>query len=117
MIFLGSPRKNGNTETLVQSVMAGVEEVGGTSELIRLSEYKINPCVGCGGCEKEGNCVIQDDMQDMYPRITAADRIIVASPKVATHDLQPEMSAAKVTQEICLAMKESERKIQLRRHF
>ena len=34
----------------------------------------------CGGCEKEGNCVIQDDMQLLYPKITEADRIIIASP-------------------------------------
>lgn len=80
LIFLGSPRKNGNTETLVKSVMTGIQEAGSTSELIRLSEHKINPCIGCGGCEKEGNCVIQDDMQELYPKMTSADRIIVASP-------------------------------------
>ncbi|MCL7489209.1 MAG: flavodoxin family protein [Desulfobulbaceae bacterium] len=80
LIFSGSPRKNGNTEILVQNIMAGIAEAGGASELIRLAEKKIHPCIGCGGCEEEGNCVINDDMQDLYPKITAAQRIIIASP-------------------------------------
>lgn len=80
LIFLGSPRKGGNTEILVNEVMAGIEEAGGATELIRLAQMKIHPCIGCGGCEKEGNCVIQDEMQLLYPKIADADRIIVASP-------------------------------------
>lgn len=80
VIFLGSPRKNGNTETLVKSMISGIEEAGGKCELIRLADYNIHPCIACGGCEKEGNCVIQDDMQQLYPKITEADRIVIASP-------------------------------------
>jgi multimeric flavodoxin WrbA len=80
LILLGSPRKNGNTETLVRSVAAGVEKAGGSCELIRLADKKIHPCIGCGGCEKEGNCVIMDEMQGLYPKITSADRIVVVSP-------------------------------------
>lgn len=80
LVILGSPRKNGNTEILIRSVITGVESVGGTCELVRLAEKKIHPCIGCGGCEKEGICVIKDEMQELYPRITSADRIIVVSP-------------------------------------
>lgn len=80
LIFLGSPRKNGNTEILIQNVIKGVEQAGGNCELVRLYDHEIHPCIGCGGCEKEGICVIKDEMQDMYPKIAAADRIIIASP-------------------------------------
>jgi multimeric flavodoxin WrbA len=80
LVFSGSPRKNGNTETLAGSVIAGVETAGGACELIRLAEKKIHPCIGCGGCEKEGICVIKDEMQDLYPMIESADRIIIVSP-------------------------------------
>lgn len=80
LVFSGSPRKNGNTETLAGSVIAGVEAAGATCELVRLAEKKIHPCIGCGGCEKEGICVIKDEMQDLYPRIESADRIIIVSP-------------------------------------
>lgn len=80
LIFLGSPRKNGNTEILINNIVTGIERAGSTSELVRLAKQDIHPCIGCGGCEKEGNCVIDDEMQDIYPKIASADRIIVASP-------------------------------------
>ena len=80
IIFSGSPRKNGNTETLIKSLISGIEQAGGNYQLIRLAEQKIHPCIACGGCEKEGNCVLQDDMQLLYPQITEADRIVIASP-------------------------------------
>ena len=80
LLILGSPRKKGNTEILVGYVQKGIEAVGGTTEVIRLEGLDIHPCIGCGGCEKEGRCVIQDDMQQMYKKIDRADRIIIASP-------------------------------------
>lgn len=80
LIVIGSPRKKGNTDLLISKVMEGIAEAGGSSEVVRLVDYDINPCIGCGGCEKEGKCVVQDDMQEMYPKIDAADRIIIASP-------------------------------------
>lgn len=80
LIFLGSPRKRGNTELLLDSVAKGIESAGGRYELIRLVEYDIHPCIGCGGCEKEGRCVVQDDMQEMYDKIDNTNRVIIASP-------------------------------------
>jgi multimeric flavodoxin WrbA len=80
LVILGSPRKKGNTEILALQVKKGIEEAGGTCETIRLEGRDIHPCLGCGGCEKEGRCVIQDDMQQMYAKIDHADRIIIASP-------------------------------------
>ena len=80
LIFSGSPRKKGNTETLIENIVNGIAGAGSTCEVVRLAEQKIHPCVGCGGCEKEGNCVIDDDMQNLYKKIAAADRIIIASP-------------------------------------
>jgi len=80
LIILGSPRKKGNSNLLISKVAEGVEEAGGTSEIIRLEGLDIHPCLGCGGCEKEGKCVIQDEMQEMYMKIDNADRIIIASP-------------------------------------
>lgn len=80
LIFLGSPRKKGNTDLLIEEIVAGVKEEGGIPEVIRLEGMDIHPCIGCGGCEKEGKCVVLDEMQDLYPKIDNADRIIIASP-------------------------------------
>jgi multimeric flavodoxin WrbA len=76
----GSPRQKGNTETLLRAVLKGVAEVGGEIELIRLYDLRIQPCIGCGGCDKAGKCVLEDDMQELYPKILASQRVILASP-------------------------------------
>ncbi len=80
LIVLGSPRKNGNSEILAQHVAQGFEKGGGTVEYIRLNDLNLTPCQGCGGCEGTGVCVIEDDMADVYERVDAADRVLVASP-------------------------------------
>lgn len=80
LFIIGSPRKNGNTDILAKSVMDGVKENGGATEVVYLSEHKISPCVACGGCETTGKCVIQDDMQELYDKVDSADRVVIASP-------------------------------------
>lgn len=75
-----SPRKNGNTDILVQQAMEGVQAGGGKGELIFLREFNFRPCIGCNGCAKAGECVIQDDMQLIYPKLLETDRIILAAP-------------------------------------
>ncbi len=80
LILTGSPRKSGNTEILAAAVAQELQANNVSVHLQRLAELNINPCLGCGSCEKEGNCVIDDDMQPLYPRIIAADLIIIASP-------------------------------------
>lgn len=80
LILLGSPRKGANGETLVQKIAEVVEQGGWTTEYIRLNDMSIRPCQGCGGCDKTGNCVVKDDMTEVYQAVDAADRIIMVSP-------------------------------------
>ncbi|MBU0729487.1 MAG: flavodoxin family protein [Proteobacteria bacterium] len=80
LAILGSPRKGGNSEILLNAVLDGVKAQGGNAEIIRLSDLRISPCIGCGGCDKTGKCVVDDDMQPLYDKIIAAKRIILASP-------------------------------------
>ncbi len=76
----GSPRRNGNTELLIQEFMRGAEASGHKTELIILSELKISPCTSCGSCQKTGKCIIDDDMQLMHKKLLEADCIVFASP-------------------------------------
>jgi multimeric flavodoxin WrbA len=78
--FLGSPRKDGNTDLLLQEAVKGIESTGLTVKTFRLNLMDIKPCQNCGGCDETGECIINDDMADIYPEIRAADRIILASP-------------------------------------
>lgn len=79
--IVGSPRRGGNTEFLVKEALnaakeAGVEEI----EMITLAEKTILPCNGCECCIETGECVIDDDMQQIYPKLLAADGIIFGAP-------------------------------------
>ena len=80
LVFLGSPRKKGNSEVLTEAVLKGVRQVGGDPEIIRLCDLNISPCLNCGGCDKTGKCVVDDDMTPLYDKIISTDLIILASP-------------------------------------
>jgi multimeric flavodoxin WrbA len=78
--FLGSPRKEGNTELLFREAVRGVEDSGHSVSVFNLSLLNIAPCQDCGGCEDTGICVFEDEMVRIYDAIRCADRIILASP-------------------------------------
>ena len=79
--FLGSPRRNGNTETLLNAALAAAKQEGAeTPPIFRLSEMNINPCIECGCCIKTGVCVIQDDFQVIYKALKEENLFILASP-------------------------------------
>ena len=80
LAFLGSPRKGGNTEVLLESVVRGATAAGGAVEMVSLCKLNIQPCINCGGCDKTGICIIEDEMTPLYDKILAADRIILAAP-------------------------------------
>jgi multimeric flavodoxin WrbA len=80
LAFLGSPRKKGNSEVLTQELLEGVRQAGGSPEIIRLCDLKISPCISCGGCDKTGRCVVEDDMIPLYKKIITIDKVIVSSP-------------------------------------
>ena len=80
LVFLGSPRKKGNSEVLTEALLEGVRGEGGMPEIIRLCDLKISPCISCGGCDKTGKCVVEDDMTPLYEKIISTDKIILASP-------------------------------------
>ena len=76
----GSPRRGGNTDIILEQALEGAKSAGAETETIVISDLDIAPCLHCDGCLAEGACVIQDDMQSVYPKLREAERIIVASP-------------------------------------
>ncbi len=80
-VLVGSPRKNGNTEILADAFIKGAEQAGNEVTKIRLSERKVNGCIGCDYCTKnDGKCVQKDDMQAIYDTLYETDVIVLATP-------------------------------------
>jgi multimeric flavodoxin WrbA len=82
MIAVGSPRKKGNSATLAKQVAAGAKAGGAQVETFFLHHMNIKPCRACDACrkKKDVDCIIQDDMQILYPQLRDADAIVIASP-------------------------------------
>jgi multimeric flavodoxin WrbA len=80
LILNGSPRQSGNSATLADQVRRDAESAGAEVESIYLHGLDINPCDGCYFCQDTGICVVDDDMQSLYPKLREADAIVIASP-------------------------------------
>ncbi|MEE9152355.1 MAG: flavodoxin family protein [Thermoplasmata archaeon] len=78
--IMGSPRYEGNSDILLDSALKGAD--GGEAEIekIRLCDLKISPCKECRSCDDTGECIQNDDMQVLYPKLIQADRLYLASP-------------------------------------
>jgi len=75
--LVGSYRRNGNSDILAKEALMGAEGEGAQVELLRLTDYHIDPCQGFGLClfRKEG-CHIEDDVKFIWSRIDEADGIL-----------------------------------------
>ncbi len=82
LILLGSPRKNGNSETIAIHIGKESESMGAHVEYLFIHGMDIKPCRACWSCQNPDSkgCVIQDDMQGVYPRLIEADAWVIATP-------------------------------------
>lgn len=81
LIFLGSPRKEGNTELLADALIEGAKESDCVFEKIRLSQKRIAPCLACEKCWSKGTpCIQNDDMNELFEKLTQADILVFATP-------------------------------------
>jgi len=78
--IMGSPRRQSNTEILLDNALEGAMEAGAEIEKVLVSKLKISPCLEIYACLKDGNCAIKDDMQLLYEKLLEADHIIFTSP-------------------------------------
>ncbi|MDW7683704.1 MAG: flavodoxin family protein [Bacillota bacterium] len=81
----GSPKKGGNLDKTVKAV---AEASGLDYEMINLSRYKVNPCLGCLKCVEDNHCVQKDDYSDILEeKLKNADALIIAGyPTFASTD-------------------------------
>lgn len=80
-IFIGSPRKKGNTSNLAQLLAEQLDSEKTSSEISYLYDYFIKPCVDCRACRRENlECRTIDDMHRLRPRLEKADVLIFGTP-------------------------------------
>jgi multimeric flavodoxin WrbA len=81
--FCASPRKNGNTDLLVEEALNGARDAGARTEKFMLQKIQMGYCIGCRKCKEPGYqkiCVLKDDMSSMYQKIIDADALIIGFP-------------------------------------
>lgn len=78
--IVGSPRRNGNTEIIVDSIIEGAEEGGAVSQKIILRDLQIGPCKACNSCTKTGLCIQKDDMENLLNQMFDSDVWILGTP-------------------------------------
>ncbi|MDR2856036.1 MAG: flavodoxin family protein [Methanomicrobiales archaeon] len=93
---MGSPRRHGNTEKLLDQFIRGVHEEKRSADIhiekVILRDLDIQPCKGCNACHKAGVCIIQDDAITFYEKIMAANVLIFAFP-IYTMSVPAEVKA------------------------
>jgi multimeric flavodoxin WrbA len=76
----GSPRRDGNSERLLDACLAGATTAGAPVAKLPVVEFGITPCRGCNACSQTGECVIRDRMREVYALLDSAAAVVVATP-------------------------------------
>lgn len=89
----GTPRKNGNSDAMVEAILAAAKAQGVSTRMVRLRDYDFGPCVGCERCRKDKACTrLLDGMQLIYPLLQEARGLVLVSP-VHTYNVSALMKA------------------------
>lgn len=86
LVLHGSARKGGDTDTLAERFLAGMAEEGRHEVRdfyaidMNIAHCRGAACMGCGGDGGSAGCVVQDDMQAVYPALREADVVVLATP-------------------------------------
>ena len=82
IVLHGSPRKNGNSDTLAENFIKGLRASGNSGiKEFYANDLNIRPCQGCLTCNRPPHtCAIKDDMQEIYSAFVDADVVVFATP-------------------------------------
>lgn len=93
LVVNGSPRHEGNTSQMLNTVLSVCVQAGFKTELYQAGGRVVRGCTACGGCSNHtGRCTIDDWMNELYGKIAESDAILLGSPTYFS-DVTPEMKA------------------------
>jgi len=78
--LLGSPLSDGNTAKLLDRAIKGAEDAGCTVEKIEVGSLDFQGCTEMMFCKDHETCIMDDDMQQIYPKFKEMDSLIIATP-------------------------------------
>ncbi|MDO9034865.1 MAG: flavodoxin family protein [Methanoregula sp.] len=78
--LLGSPLSEGNTAKLLDSALKGAEDAGCTVEKIEVASLDFQSCMEMLFCKDHDTCIMDDDMQQLYPKFKDMDALIISTP-------------------------------------
>jgi len=77
----GSPRRGGNSDRILDSILAGASEAGTDTGTLHISGMEMSSCIGCERCRKDKVCTrFDDDLTPHYPQISLAEGIVLVTP-------------------------------------
>lgn len=82
-VVFGSPRKTGNTASLLEAFVNELEKAGAELCIYDVYEKNISGCRACLQCQKDKSrayCVLEDDMQPILASVSESDVIVIAAP-------------------------------------
>lgn len=85
LAFNGSPRKTGNTATLLNKALEGAASRGAKTELVHLYDLNYKGCISCFACKiiggkSYGKCPVADDLLEIFKKVEETDVLILGSP-------------------------------------
>lgn len=80
LVITGSPRKNGNSNTLADYFIKGAKDSGHNVVRFDSAFKNVHPCIACNKCGMNGQCVFKDDFEFVRNNIVDADAVIFATP-------------------------------------
>jgi multimeric flavodoxin WrbA len=81
LAFNGSPRKKGNTATIIESILAGARSKGAQTTEVSLHDIDLKGCQGCRSCRKNpGFCAQKDDLSPYLEEIKNCSGMVVGCP-------------------------------------
>lgn len=78
--IVGSPRRNGNVDTLVSKVLEGAQEAGLETSKYILNEMNYSGCQACEYCKSHDHCRLDDDLTELFAEMKEADAVVFGSP-------------------------------------
>ena len=80
LVITGSPRKNGNSNTLADNFIKGAQDAGHNVVRFDSAFKNVHPCIACNKCGMSGQCVFKDDFEFVKANIVDADAVVFATP-------------------------------------